>query len=160
MAVRWADLRAERCGIARFLSVVGDRWALLILRESFRGARRFDEFLAALDISPTTLSRRLRELSDDGIFERVPYQARPVRYEYALTEKGVDLHTVFLAALAWSEKHHPDPSGFLTQLDHTRCGHELEPRPETRCGHCGDTVAPLDIRMRPRRAATSHRTAG
>lgn len=158
--MRWADLREERCGIARFLSVVGDRWALLILRESFRGARRFDEFLAALDISPTTLSRRLRELSEDGIFDRVPYQARPVRHEYVLTEKGLDLHTVFLAALAWSEKHHPDARGFQTQLDHTHCGHELEPVSETRCAHCGEAVDPLDIRMRPRVALASRRTAG
>ncbi len=145
--MNWSGLRDERCGIARFLSVLGDRWALLILRESFRGARRFETFREGLDISPTILTRRLKELCEEGILERVAYQERPTRHEYLLTEKGLDLYTVMMSVVQWGEKHYPDERGFNTRLEHSACNHTFTPVPDIRCSECGESVPPTEVRI-------------
>src|SRR5204863_3135079 len=76
------------CSIARTLDVVGEWWTLLILRDAFRGTRRFDDFKDSLGLARSVLTARLRKLTDEGILERRSYSDRPPRYEYLLTEKG------------------------------------------------------------------------
>ena len=92
-----ASARAERptidspeptCSIAATLGIIGDRWSLLILRDVFRGARRFSEIQTDLGIAKNLLSDRLSGLVGYGVLERVPYQDRPVRHEYRLTRGG------------------------------------------------------------------------
>ncbi len=78
----------QDCSIARALEVVGERWTLLIVRDALLGLRRFDEFQRNLGIARKVLADRLRWLVDEGILERVPYQERPKRYEYHLTERA------------------------------------------------------------------------
>lgn len=77
---------------------------MLVVREAHRGARRFEEFRENLDISDNTLSRRLQTLVDGGVLERRPYQERPLREEYVLTERGLDLDPVLEALFEWGEK--------------------------------------------------------
>ena len=77
--MRWAELADEKCSIARTVSVIGDRWTLLILRDCFLRIRRFDDFEARLGITRHVLADRLRKLVEAGVLEKVPYGDRPVR---------------------------------------------------------------------------------
>jgi DNA-binding HxlR family transcriptional regulator len=81
----------QDCSIARTLEVIGDRWTLLILRDAFRGVRRFDELQRDLGIARNVLTDRLTKLVDHGVLERRLYQRRPDRYEYRLTPRGIGL---------------------------------------------------------------------
>ena len=94
-----------KCPVARALGVVGERWALLIVRDLLMvGPRRFQDLLESLDgIAPTTLSARLKSLKEDGIVERRFYSDHPPRAEYVLTEKGRRLGPVLKALRDWDK---------------------------------------------------------
>lgn len=100
----WSKVRDSDCSVARSLAVVGDRWTFLLIRDLFRGTRRFDQLQASTQVSPHLLSQRLKRLEDDGVVERVPYQVRPPRFEYRLTPKGQDLYPVMLSLGEWGAK--------------------------------------------------------
>ena len=95
----------ESCSVARTLEIVGERWTWLIVRDAFLGLRRFDELRASLGIARNVLADRLGRLVEEGILERVPYQERPARYEYRLTEKGEDLFTALNAIRQWGDRY-------------------------------------------------------
>src|ERR1700757_3563644 len=95
----------SQCPIARGLERVGEWWSILILREAFLGATRFDQFQKNLGIAPNMLTRRLNTLVESELFERRPYSERPLRYEYVLTPRGRDFRQVLWALLAWGNKH-------------------------------------------------------
>ena len=86
--MRWSEIDAIPCPVAQAMSVIGDAWTTLILRDALRGARKFDDFLQATQASRATLSDRLAHLVEHGVFEKVQYEAHPTRYEYRLTERG------------------------------------------------------------------------
>ena len=146
--MKWEELGLEQCAIARFLSVLGDRWTLLILSDSFLGVRRFETFMERLGISRTILTQRLGDLCENGILERVAYQERPVRYEYRLTLKGLDLYPVFMAMTQWSNAHQAAKGGPPILFEHSRCAHDFTP--ELRCSECGEAVPPWEVRARVR----------
>jgi DNA-binding HxlR family transcriptional regulator len=100
----WDEVCESVCPIARSLSVVGDRWTLLILRELAMGSQRFDEIQAQTGMSSFLLSTRLKRLEKDGVIERRLYSERPPRFEYHTTEKGKDLDVVLLMLRAWEMK--------------------------------------------------------
>ncbi|MFN8131559.1 MAG: helix-turn-helix domain-containing protein [Solirubrobacteraceae bacterium] len=131
------------CPIAQCLGVVGERWTLLVLREAFFRVRRFDDFQRRLGIARNILADRLSTLVDAGVLERRPYQDRPVRHEYRLTQKGLDLWPVLVALQAWGEKHAPAQSGPPIELTHTACGHRTVP--QLACSHCGEPLGPRDV---------------
>lgn len=83
--------RPSGSSISAALDIVGDRWTILILRDAFRGIRRFDELRRDLDIPRAVLSDRLRRLVDHGVLVKRRYQDRPVRHEYRLTRMGLEL---------------------------------------------------------------------
>ena len=89
--MRWDDIDKQVCSVARSLSVVGERWTMLIIRDAFLGTRRFDQFQSNLGITRHRLSERLGKLVDAGVLVKVPYNDRPLRYEYRLTRKGRSL---------------------------------------------------------------------
>ena len=99
-----------RCSIAGALELIGDRWALLVIRDLSLGLRRYDDLRASTGIPAATLAARLKHLTAAGIVERVPYQARPPRDEYRLTTKGRDLWKVSVALREWGDRW--DASGF------------------------------------------------
>ena len=109
--MRWTELAAEDCSLARALSVVGDRWTLLILRECFLRVRRFEEFQAKLGVARRVLTERLAGLVADGVLERTPYQERPERHEYRLTPKGLALHPVIMSLVRWGDVFYADERG-------------------------------------------------
>ena len=103
--MRWSNLEQEACSVARTVSVIGDRWTLLILRDCFLRVRRFEEFQARLGITRPLLANRLRKLVKDLVLAKVPYQKRPLRYEYRLTEKGIDLYPIVMSIVHWGDVH-------------------------------------------------------
>ena len=97
----------QACSIARSLELIGERWTLLIVRDIFRGQRRFDDIQESLGIARNVLANRLDRLVEEGIIEKRRYQERPPRYEYFLTEKGIDLWPVLVSLIKWGDKHEP-----------------------------------------------------
>jgi DNA-binding HxlR family transcriptional regulator len=134
------------CSIARPLSVLGERWTILVLRELFLGRRRFDEMQAELGIATNVLSQRLTTLVDEGIAERQRYSEHPERFEYRLTDKGRDLQPVMLALLAWGDRYMQAPGGPPTEMVHTECGHAFHAAPT--CDHCGERIEPRTVKPR------------
>ncbi len=111
--MKWNELHTEACPVARGLSVIGDRWTLMVVRECFLGIRRFDDMQARLGITRHVLADRLRNLEADGVVYREAYQARPLRHEYRLTPKGRALYPVLVTLIDWANAHVPgdkDPS--------------------------------------------------
>lgn len=102
--MRRASYADMHCSVARALDIVGDPWTLLIVRDLFRGLRRFDEFADSLGIARNTLSSRLATLVDSGVVERVQYQDGPPRFEYRLTDKGRAFQPVVIALLGWGDE--------------------------------------------------------
>jgi DNA-binding HxlR family transcriptional regulator len=136
----------QACSIAATLEVVGARWTVLILRDVFRGVRRFGELRDDLGIARNLLSDRLSRLVEHGVLEKVPYQQRPVRYEYRLTAKGADLSPALIALMRWGDHWYAE-GGPPVELVHDRCGTPLEQRPL--CPACDQFVSPGHIRSRP-----------
>src|ERR1700733_260676 len=96
---------AMACPIARSLERVGEWWSILILRDAFRGATRFEEFRDSLGVAPNILTRRLKALVAAGLLERRRYCERPPRDEYVLTERGRDFRPVLIGLLVWGNRH-------------------------------------------------------
>ncbi len=127
----------HNCSIARTLEVVGERWTLLIVRDALLGAQRFDEFQASLGIARNVLSDRLASLVDHEIFERVPYQERPVRHEYRLTTKGRELGLAVVALMQWGDKYEA-PDGPPRVARHRGCGGRVAA--QLMCARCGRRI--------------------
>jgi DNA-binding HxlR family transcriptional regulator len=145
--MRWRDIGEQTCSIARTLSVIGDRWTMLILREAFLRTRRFEEFQAHLGATRHVLADRLQKLVEHGIFERAQYQERPPRYEYKLTDKGRDLYPVIVSLVGWGDKWMAGDDGPPIELVHKACGHQMIP--VHACPQCGAAVTARDIAARP-----------
>lgn len=94
-----------QCPVGRTLERVGDTWSLMILRDAFQGLSKFDQFEKSLGMAPNILTQRLSALVEAGFLERRPYQARPVRHEYLLTELGRDFAPVMTALMAFGNRH-------------------------------------------------------
>lgn len=136
------------CSIARTLEVVGERWTLLVLRDALFGLRRFDEFRASLGIASNVLAARLDRLCSEGLLERRPYQSRPERHEYLLTDKGRDLAPVLLMIMKWGDRYYPDPGGPPRVAVHGGdCGGWLDD--QLTCQQCGQRVDFDGIEVRP-----------
>ena len=147
--MRWEDLDREACSVARTLSVIGDRWTLLILRDAFLGQRRFEGFEASLGITRHILADRLKKLTAAGVLQKRPYQEAPRREEYRLTEKGLDLYPVLMGLIAWGDKHMPDRKGPPVTHEHLGCGKKM--RAVLVCSECGEPLAARNVRahLRP-----------
>lgn len=114
------------CPIARATDEVGDAWSLLILRSAFLGVRSFHGFEERLAAPASTLTRKLRQLCDRGLLEKVPYSARPPRDEYVLSDKGRDLLPVLLALAAWGNRWLA-PSGAPLVIVDAATGESIDP---------------------------------
>ena len=130
------------CSIARTLEVLGERWTLLVIRDVFNGRRRFDQIQENLGVARNVLSTRLTRLVDEGILEKRPYQERPPRYEYFLTEKGLDLWPVMISMLHWGDRHLAEDNGPPMLIRHKRCGGLVDDRGT--CTECGQRLTARD----------------
>ena len=145
--MRWRELDAEPCSVARTVSVIGDRWTFLVLRDCFLRVRRFVDFQSRLGITRQVLADRLRKLTRLGVLDRVAYQDKPRRYEYRLTPRGLDLYPVLIALVHWGDIHMSGPEGRPVLLQHCGCGHVFDP--VVTCSHCGEPVDARQVRVQP-----------
>jgi DNA-binding HxlR family transcriptional regulator len=146
------DYNGQNCSIAGALEVVGERWSLLIVREVMLGVRRFDEIQADLGIARNVLQTRLTRLIEQGVLERRPYQQRPLRHEYRLTDKGLDLWPAMMALMQWGDRYAAPLGGPPVLLEHRGCGGAVD---EHRiCATCGERLSVRDVRALPGPGAT------
>src|SRR4029079_3348266 len=138
------------CSIASALTVIGEKWSLLVVRELALGVHRFDQIQANTGAPAHILTTRLRRLEEAGVLERRQYQERPARFGYHLTAAGKELRPILLSLTAWGEKWTPQVNaydwvhqrGATRELTHT-------------CKACGGEVTGRDLRSRLRDAETS-----
>ncbi|WP_458093595.1 winged helix-turn-helix transcriptional regulator [Roseomonas sp. WA12] len=137
------DFSRMGCPIARSMAVLGERWAILVMREAFYGTTRFDDFARHLGIASNILSARLAELVEHGMLERVPEGAR---HAYRLTAKGRDFFPAFVALKAWSDRWMA-PEGQVVRLVDRITGEEVG-APTPLAGD-GAPLTPESVRLLP-----------
>jgi DNA-binding HxlR family transcriptional regulator len=137
------DFSEFTCSIARTVDVVGERWVALILRDVVLGVTRFDDMQRDLGVARNVLADRLDALVQDGILERRPYQDKPVRHDYLLTEKGRELATTLLALMAWGDRWAAGGDGPPVRLLHEACGEHTDP--SLTCSCCGEPLRLDDL---------------
>ena len=132
----------QTCSVARSLEVLGERWTLLVIRDVFYGKRRFAAIQEDLGVARNVLATRLARLVAEGILEKRPYQDRPVRYEYFLTEKGIDLWPVMITMMHWGDHWLATDEGPPVVIHHKECGGEVDDRGY--CERCGERLTARD----------------
>ena len=137
----YRPFEGQNCSIARALSVVGERWTLLIVREVLLGTRRYEDLRRRTGVATNILSDRLETLVEHGVVKRTE------EGEYIPTRKGADLSPVLTTLMDWGDRHMPTPTGPPRVQVHTACGHDAHPR--LHCSHCGEPVAPGELKVRP-----------
>src|ERR1700739_2821795 len=111
--VSFDELRVRDCSIKRTLDVIGERWTLLVLREAFYGARRFEQFLANVGWARSGPSERLPTLVGHGVLQLEPYReaGQRERHQYLLTEKGHELFAALVVLMHWGDRWEAGPEG-------------------------------------------------
>ncbi|HVF90067.1 MAG TPA: helix-turn-helix domain-containing protein [Blastocatellia bacterium] len=138
------NFRGMKCSIAQTLDLIGEWWTPLILRDIFYGVRRFEGLLTHLGISRNILTDRLQTLVENEILERRPYQSNPERFEYMLTERGIDLYPILISLMAWGDRWLPGEEGPAVELIHKECGNPATP--EIVCAHCRKALTARGVR--------------
>ena len=141
--------------MARTVSVIGDRWTLLILRDCFLRVRRFEDFQARLGITRPILANRLKKLVAKFVLAKVPYQEGPLRYEYRLTPKGLALYPIVMAIVHWGDVYMSDRKGRPLLHRHDLCGKDFDP--VMICSECGEPLEPKQVHVHPGPGASSNR---
>lgn len=146
----------DRCPIDRTLQLIGNRTALLLLREAFYGASRFDSLVKRVGLTEAVAAQRLRELVDAGILAKEPYRVtgQRTRHAYVLTEAGHDLLPAVLTLLEWGAAH---TRGGAPTITHVGCGEPVQL--EVRCA-AGHTVNEEDVLVAPTVDARNPRRNG
>jgi DNA-binding HxlR family transcriptional regulator len=133
----------RECSVARTLDIVGEKWALLAVREVLLGNRRFDEMVRKIGAPRDTLAARLRTLVGAGILERRQYSDHPARFEYHLTPAGRDLNPVIMTLMAWGDRYLAGDDGPPLVLEH-QGDHRFVA--EVVCAECGTAPSHRDPR--------------
>jgi DNA-binding HxlR family transcriptional regulator len=131
----------RRCSITDALSIVGDRYALLVAREIRYGRTRFTDIAATTGAPRDVLTARLRKLEQAGVIERRLYSEHPPRYEYLLTAAGNELHPILLALKEWGDRN-CNPGAEPVIFRHT-CGAEFHA--VVTCEACGEPIREGDL---------------
>jgi len=145
--MRKASFADMRCSIAQSLEIVGEWWTLLILRDSFLGVRRFDDFVERLGISRNVLTDRLDTLVAADILQRRPYDEARGRYDYLLTDKGRALWPVMTALRQWGDEWIYGEGNEPILVEHRACGCTTTARMV--CDGCGEPLDARSVRARP-----------
>lgn len=148
-----AGKRPRVDSVERFLSHAGDAWTFLVLREAFFGVRRFDEFQRNLSAAPNILTDRLKKMVAHGVLAREQYQDRPPRFEYRLTEKGLDIYPAIVLMMRWADRWLDEGKGAPLRLVHATCGKTS--RPVLVCDVCREPVTARTMTWRPGPGAKS-----
>jgi DNA-binding HxlR family transcriptional regulator len=143
-AVERKSFEHMHCSVAQCLELVGEWWTMLVIRDAFRGVKRFDAFQSRLGIARNILTQRLNKLVAAGILTKQPYQEHPPRYEYLLTDKGRDLWPLLTAMRQWGDRH-AAPKGPPLIFAHAGCGAVSEL--VLTCSHCNERVTQRDMQL-------------
>ena len=144
------------CSIAAALQVLGEKWALLAVRELFYGNHRFDRIVRNTGAPRDRLTARLRALEEAGVVERRVYSERPLRHEYHLTEAGRDLAPLAQSLLVWGDKWLlPEPPVVLHHHPADHPDHVLDAA--WTCRTCGEEVGRTDVSLEVRSPGWDHR---
>lgn len=139
------DFTRANCPVARSMAVLGERWAILVLREAFYGETRFDGFQRNLGIAPNILSARLRDLVAHGVLEKVPEGGG--RHAYRLTPKGRDFFPAYLAIKRWGDRWMAPAEGPVVELRERVTGRPVEA--PALLGADGAPLGPEDVQALP-----------
>lgn len=134
------------CSIADTLTLVGEKYSLLVLREVCLGNGRFDQLVRNIGAPRDILATRLRRLVDAGILTKRVYSERPQRFEYRPTRAGLELEPVLLTLMAWGDRHLRGDDDRPMVVEHS-CGNELQP--VVSCSVCGSAVVHEDVTAHP-----------
>ncbi len=155
--MKWNEVGTQVCSLARSLSVVGDPWTLLFLREAFAGTTKFEDFLSGTGASRAIATERLGGLVAHGVLERREYLDAPRRFEYRLTPMGLELLPVVLSLVKWGDEWLSDGGPPPVELTHSACGGSAGY--ELRCKSCGDPLGnEVAATYRPGTWATGRKT--
>ena len=133
-ALAWST---DNCTVGRTMTILGEKWTFVVLREVFNGVRRFEDIRRHSGIPRQVLSNRLAVLVEQDILRREPYQdpGERARHEYRLTEKGFDLYPVLVAVADWGDRYLVDPEGPPVEFIHRECGSPVHSVLECGKGH-------------------------
>ena len=131
------DYASANCAIGATVELIGERPTFLVLREAFNGIRRFADMQRRTGMPRQVLSDRLARLVGEGLLRKVPYQesGQRSRYEYRLTEKGLDLYPVLVALMEWGDRHALGTVGPQVLLRHRDCGEPVRLQMACEAGH-------------------------
>jgi len=139
--MKWGEVGELNCSVARALSLIGDRWTMLIVRNAFLGTRRFADFQSQLGMTKHLLADRLVRLVEAGVFKKVPYQQG--RYEYRFTAKGKALYPILMALNTWGDAWLDEGKGAPLIYIHKNCGKQMTPT--LCCSECHGPVLPNEV---------------
>jgi DNA-binding HxlR family transcriptional regulator len=142
------------CSIASALAFLGEKWAILVVRELALGVHRFDEIQRNTGAPRDILTSRLRRLEAAGVLEKRQYQDRPVRFGYHLTRAGGELRPILLSLAQWGDRWASPPQ--VSSWVHT-CGEEADV--VHTCRACGEEITGYDLRLRYGAAVAGDSTA-
>jgi len=145
--MKWAEHAEKPCTIAKTLGVIGESWTLLILRNSFLGSRRFEEFQQQLGMTRHVLTDRLKHLVEHDILKKVPYGESARRFEYRLTVRGKALYPVIMSLADWGNEWLVEEGEEPILHVHQRCGQRT--RPVMHCSACGEALNPKEVTALP-----------
>ncbi|MEZ7943491.1 MAG: helix-turn-helix domain-containing protein [Halioglobus sp.] len=123
--MKHTSFKDMNCSLAQSLEIVGERWSLLIIRDTAFGIRRFDDIQKSLGIARNILTQRLSKLTNEGIL--VKARGKAGRMEYQLTDKGWDLQPLLLSLFQWGEKYQPHPKGERMCFVDRTSGNPIQP---------------------------------
>ncbi len=136
--MRWENTNEQTCSITRSMSIFGDRWTLLVIRQVFMRIRRFSEIQKSLGITKHRLADRLNRLVEDGVLFKEAYSTSGQRFEYKLTKKGLDLYPIIVAIAGWGDKWLADEDGAPMVYLHKACGQDA--RAKVCCTVCNEAI--------------------
>jgi DNA-binding HxlR family transcriptional regulator len=145
--MHWDDVGSQVCSVARTMSILGDRWTMLIVREAFVDTKTFDEFVAYTGATPQVVSVRLKRLVEAGVLKKQPVEGWKGRSEYLLTEMGHDLYPIICTIMLWGDTWLSDGKGRPLVLRHTGCG--CATTPKLACDACGEFVSSKTLKGEP-----------
>jgi DNA-binding HxlR family transcriptional regulator len=138
MAQPWMlEYDPANCAIGAAVRIMGERPTFLVLREAFNGVRRFDDMQRRTAVPRQVLSDRLARLVREGLLRKVAYQesGQRSRYEYRLTDKGLDLFPVLIGLMQWGDRYESSPAGPPVLLRHRDCGEPVRLQMSCQAGH-------------------------
>ncbi|MEM9171206.1 MAG: helix-turn-helix domain-containing protein, partial [Pseudomonadota bacterium] len=151
LALRVGALRESRlvrtCSIWRALDVIGDLPTLLVLESIWLQSHRFGQIQMRTQLPKAMVSNRLNKLVTAGIVLKRPYLGDSARFDYLLTDIGLDLYWVTLMLHRWERRWSNSKKAFEVTLTHLACGATTLPTPV--CGHCLNEFSASDVTWEP-----------